>query len=207
MKTEKDFEDYLNTIKKIAAEEGFDTLDETYVRHLKARFLGEDVIIGQGARVSLRELKLSDLELFYAFEDAASEPVLKSFIKDSKEESEEYLQAYISHMYPMYDYGIWAVELKESGEVIGLCGLGQTPVFTQSCPELGYYIAPKWRKCGFASECVEIVLDYVKNYLEFPVIYAIIKEDNTISKGLLRKFGFRRIRSSDESDKNHLFCK
>jgi hypothetical protein len=34
------------------------------------------------------------------------------------------------------------------------------------------------------------VLDYVKNYLEFEWICAIIKEENRISKGILRKFGF-----------------
>jgi RimJ/RimL family protein N-acetyltransferase len=33
-------------------------------------------------------------------------------------------------------------------------------------------------------------LDYAKNYLEIPVIYAIIKEENRISEGILRKFGF-----------------
>ena len=35
----KDFEKYLNEIKKMALEEGYDSLDETYVEHLKARYL------------------------------------------------------------------------------------------------------------------------------------------------------------------------
>ena len=109
MRTEKDFEQYLKTIEQMAAEEGFDSLDETYVAHLRSRFWGQDVIIVKGTRILLRELKNSDLEVFYGFSDAKEESVLQSFLKGSRAKSEEYLTAYISHMYPMYDYGIWAV--------------------------------------------------------------------------------------------------
>lgn len=191
MKTEKDFLEYLATIEKIAKEEGFESLDETYITHLRARFFGEDVVIGKTGRITLREMKISDLETFYGFADAGKEPVLQAFIKESCEESEKHLQAYIDHMYPMYDYGIWAIEKNDTREIIGLCGLGQTEVKGEFCTDLGYYICPKWRNQGFASECIEFVLDYAKNYLEFPLIYAIIKEENRISKGILRKFGFQ----------------
>ena len=190
MKTEKEFENYLNNIKWAALEEGFDSLDETYVEHLRARYFEKDVIIGRTSRTILRELKMEDLEALYEFEDAVNEPVLQAFIKEDKKTSEIYLHAYIQNMYPMYDYGIWAVEEKESGRLIGLCGLGQSEVKGEFCTDLGYYICPKWRNQGIAAECIEFVLDYVKNYLEFPYIYAIIKEENRISKGILRKFGF-----------------
>ena len=190
MKTEKDFEKYLSEIEKIAAEEGYDSLDETYVAHLRARYFGEPVIIGETKRLVLREMQPEDIDAFYAFEDAGCEEVLGSFIKESKESSRKHLQAYIENMYPLYDYGIWAVELRDTKELIGLCGLGQTEVKGECCTDLGYYICPKCRNMGFASECVQFVLDYAKNYLEFPWIYAIIKEENRISKGILRKFGF-----------------
>ena len=185
-----EFEKYLDGIKKIAAEEGYAELDETYTEHLRARFFGEEVIIGRGPRVVLREMKLSDLEAFYGFADAKEEEILQAFIKETFAESEAHLKAYIAHMYPMYDYGIWTAELLDTKEIIGLCGLGQREVKGECCTDLGYYICPKWRKNGLASECVEIVLDYTKNYLEFPCVCAIIKEENRISKAILRKFGF-----------------
>ena len=184
------FEEYLETIEKIAKEEGYDSLDETYVRHLRARFFGEDVIIGTTKYLLLREIKMSDLNAFYEFEDARDEQILGAFLKNTKEESKEHLEAYISHMYPMYDYGMWTVEIKDTREIVGICGLGQAEVNGEMCTDLGYYICPKWRNKGLATECVEFVLDYVKNYLEFEWIYAIIKEENRISKGILRKFGF-----------------
>ena len=187
----KNFEQYLCEIKKIAEEEGYTSLDETYVEHLKSRYFGESVIIGERDRIILRELKLTDVDGFYEFEDADTEEVLCSFVKESKEASKMHLKAYVQNMYPLYDYGIWAVELKNTKEVIGLCGLGQTEIKGEYFTDLGYYICPKWRNQGIAGECVEIVLDYVKNYLEFPCIYAIIKEENRISKGILRKFRFQ----------------
>ena len=187
----KNFEQYLCEIKKIAEEEGYTSLDETYVEHLKSRYFGEPVIIGESDRIILRELKLTDVDGFYEFEDANTEEVLCSFVKESKEASKMHLKAYVQNMYPLYDYGIWAVELKNTKEVIGLCGLGQTEIKGEYFTDLGYYICPKWRNQGIAGECVEIVLDYAKNYLEFPCIYAIIKEENRISKGILRKFGFQ----------------
>lgn len=202
MKTEKEFLEYLKTIENIAKEEGFESLDETYKAHLRARYFGEDVVIGQSERILLREMKMSDLEAFYSFSDAGEEPVLQAFIKETYAESARHLKAYIENMYPMYDYGIWAVERIDNGEVIGLCGLGQAEVKGEFCTDLGYYICPKWRKRGFAYESIEIVLDYVKNYLEFPYIYAIIKEENRISKGILRKFGFEYKGLCEKTDGN-----
>lgn len=194
MKTEKDFLEYLKTIENIAKEEGFEYLDETYKAHLRARYFGENVVIGRSERVLLREMKMSDLEAFYSFSNAGDEPVLQAFLKETYAESENNLKAYIENMYPMYDYGIWVVESIDDGEVIGLCGLGQAEVKGEFCTDLGYYICPKWRKRRFAYESIEIVLDYVKNYLEFSWIYAIIKEENRISEGILRKFGFSEIK-------------
>lgn len=202
MKTEKDFEEYLSTIKQAAKEEGYDSLDKTYVEHLQCRFFGQDVVIGRSSRILLREIKMSDLEAFYAFEDAKEESVLGSFLKESYGESKAHLRAYVENMYPMYDHGIWTVERIEDGKIIGLCGLGRVEIDGAECTDLGYYICPKCRNQKFASECIEIVLDYAKNYLEFPVIYAIIKEDNRISKVILRKFGFEFIKMCEKSGEN-----
>ena len=192
-RTMKDFEEYIVGLEKMAAAEGFESLDETFVEHLKGRYFGLDVVIGESARISLREIKMSDLEAFYAFEGALEEPVLGAFLKDTKAESEAHLQAYIEHMYPLYDYGMWTVVEKNTGEIIGLCGLGHSEYLEAECTDLGYYICPKWRKKGIATECIEIVLDYAKNYLELPYVYAVAESQNTISQNILHKFGFLKV--------------
>lgn len=189
-RTQQDFEEYIESIRQMAKEEGYDTLDEVYVKHLKCRYFGQDVVIGESARISLREMKMSDLEAFYAFEGALDEPVLGVFLKATKAESKAHLQAYIVHMYPLYDYGMWTVVEKATGAVIGICGLGHSEYLEAECTDLGYYICPKWRGKGIATECIEIVLDYARDYLELPKLYAVVEESNIISKNILRKFGF-----------------
>lgn len=189
-----DFESYLDTIKEMAAEEGYDSLDETYVEHLRARYFGEDVIIGRSERVILRELKESDLEVLVRLPDAGQEPSLEAFIKGSCEESLHALKSYIRTMYPLYDYGIWAAESVRDGSFLGLCGIGNREVSGREYTDLGYYIRPEYRRQGLATECIEIVLDYARKYLEFSVIYAIIKEENRISEGILCKFDFEVIK-------------
>lgn len=206
MKTEKDFLEYLKPIRQAAAEQGFASLDETFTEHLRCRFFGRDVIIGQTKRLLIREIRILDLEAFYGFEDAKTEPVLKAFLKETREESAHFLQDYIAHMYPLYDYGIWTVEKAADGEVIGLCGLGRVEISGEAAVDLGYYIRPKCRKQGYAAESIEIVLDYVKNYLEIPVICAIIKEENRISAKVLQKFGFRNTGKQD-ADGNPVYEK
>lgn len=198
------FQKYIEELKKMAAEEGYDSLDETFVKHLRCRFLGQDVVIGESVRILLREMKMTDLEAIYGFEDADTEPVLQAFIQESPEASEEHLKAYIEHMYPMFDYGMWTVVEKKSGEIIGICGLGHVKCQEAEYTDLGYYICPKWRNRGIASECIEFVLDYAKNYLEIPLIYAIIKEENRISAGILRKFCFEYAGVYEETDERKL---
>lgn len=203
MKTEKEFSKYLDKIKQIAAKEGYDSLDETYVEHLKCRFLGREVNIGRTDRILLRELKITDLEALYGFWEAEQDPVLRAFVKVTPEESGEYLRAYIEYMYPLYDYGIWAVERISDSEMIGLCGLGRTEIDGAECTELGYYICPKCRNQGFASESIEIVLNYAKNYMEIPLVYAIIKEENKISAEILHQFGFQCKKKYEISGEKH----
>ena len=161
-KSQKDFIKYLSAIQQMAAQEGFNSLYETYVEHLRARFFGEAVIIGEARRVILREIKESDLEALYEFEGASLETILEAFLKESYEASKSYLQAYIDHMYPMYDYGIWAVELKETGEMIG-------DLFDLSQPESSYFdyhfILPQKM---FVNDCFEANKTKILKQYRFP---------------------------------------
>ena len=54
--------------------------------------------------------------------------------------------------YQEYGYGLWALEKKRTGEVIGECGLTNQLVKGKSYPEIGYHLCVKeWHK-GYAIE-------------------------------------------------------
>lgn len=203
-KTEAEYFEYLEEIRESARRLGFDSLDAVFEEHLRCRFFGKDVVIGQSKRLRLRELKHSDLDAMEHFADAGTESVLEAFLMENHEESERFLKKYIEYMYPMYEYGIWAVEKRETGEMIGLCGLGTPKVHGEDCTDIGYYICPRCRKRGYAEEAVKIVLDYAKNYLEIPLVYAIIRKENWISAEILHKFDFADV-SLPEDDRQGVF--
>ena len=49
--------------------------------------------------------------------------------------------------YQKYGFGLWAIELKETGEFIGDCGLTMQNIDGEALPEIGYHIHKKhWRK-------------------------------------------------------------
>ena len=195
MRTEKEFLEYLNTIKQMAAEEGYDSLDETYVSHVRARFFGEDVVAARSGRILLREMKMSDLEAFYGFSDAEREPVLKAFLKETKQETVEHLKSYIDTFYPLNDYGFWSILDVEHGEIIGICGLGQAELENEDdtqtvVTDIGYYIRPESRRQGYAMEAVSLALEYARDYLELSEVYALVEAGNVTSENLLKKAGF-----------------
>lgn len=94
--------------------------------------------------------------------------------------------SYIRCQYRFYEYGIWAVEKKESRELIGGCGFWDGE---EGEPEIGYWIGPAfWRK-GYGSEAVRAVLACVEELGKIP-IYAQIREENFPSRKLAEKLNF-----------------
>ena len=91
-------------------------------------------------RLSLREMTqadypslcriLQDEQVMYAYEGAFSDA-----------EIQEWLDRQISR-YQKWQFGLWAVILKETGELIGQCGLTMQPWKNQEVLEIGYLFQP-----------------------------------------------------------------
>ena len=56
-------------------------------------------------------------------------------------------------------FGLWAVCLKQSGEVIGDCGLTLQNINGKTLPEIGYHIRRDCQRKGYASEAARAVRD------------------------------------------------
>ena len=69
--------------------------------------------------------------------------------------------------YEKYGFGLWAVELKATGEFIGDCGLTMQPIDGEWLPEIGYHIhKAHWRR-GYAGEAARAVRDWAFNNRDF----------------------------------------
>jgi RimJ/RimL family protein N-acetyltransferase len=62
--------------------------------------------------------------------------------------------------YEEHGFGLWAVELKESGEFIGDCGLTYQDVAGTPELEIGYHIVQSQRRNGYALEAARACLDF-----------------------------------------------
>ena len=75
-------------------------------------------------------------------------------------------------------FGLWAVCLKETGEMIGDCGLTMQMINGQIKPEIGYHIRRDHQQKGYAAEVAIAVRDWAFDNTPFRVIYSYMKYTN-----------------------------
>jgi len=89
----------------------------------------------------------------------------------------------------------WAIELKETGEVIGCIGYfvhGESNIdIGENDAEAGYWVArPYWNR-GIATEALRLLIDYCKREKGFQFLWCDFFVDNPASGRVMEKCGFR----------------
>jgi RimJ/RimL family protein N-acetyltransferase len=104
------------------------------------------------------------------------------------EDARGYISSGAMASYERHQFGLSVVELKATGEPIGMCGLLQRE--SLDAPDLGYaYFEQHWSK-GYAFEAASLVLQDAESRLGLRRILAIISIDNAASERVLIKLGF-----------------
>ena len=80
--------------------------------------------------------------------------------------------------YQIFGFGLWAVCLKDTGEMIGDCGLTMQLIDGQIRPEIGYHIRADHQRQGFATEAARAVRDWTFCNTPFRVVYSYMKAEN-----------------------------
>jgi len=75
------------------------------------------------------------------------------------------------------------------GRIIGTIGL-QNIVRPDGNAEVGYWVAPKFWRRGYASEALRLILNYAFTDLNMYRVYAIVSAKNRGSVAVLEKAGF-----------------
>lgn len=89
-------------------------------------------------------------------------------------------------------YGMWIVEVQESGQVIGHCGLQRLEQGDEV--ELGYYLGRAGWGNGYATEAAAAALTYGFDRCALSRIVAVVRHDNTASQNVLGKLGMRHVK-------------
>jgi RimJ/RimL family protein N-acetyltransferase len=88
-----------------------------------------------------------------------------------------------------YDHLAWAVCKKSSDQCIGMVNYHHRDARNRRL-ELGYIVAPKHQRKGFAAEIVRAVIRYCLDKLDVHRIEALIHPDNVASTRLVEGLGF-----------------
>jgi RimJ/RimL family protein N-acetyltransferase len=139
-------------------------------------------------RLILRPMLVSDFDaLGLIFGDPK---VMASFKEDpfTREQMQRWLQRNLDHQ-KEFGYGLFSVILKETGELIGDCGLEQMEVNEEQAAELGYDFRSEFWNQGYATEAATAVRDYAFDVLKLPMLISLIRVGNLASKRVAEKAG------------------
>jgi RimJ/RimL family protein N-acetyltransferase len=143
-------------------------------------------------RLRLREFTDADAPALYAlYQDAATMRFMGP-PPASLEEEIENIRAHRSRYYEARGYGLWGVELRETGAMVGRCGLLDTTIDGRAEVELSYLLDPAYLGRGLATEAARAVLDFAAAALGLNRVVAVIDPLNIASRRVAERLGMRR---------------
>jgi len=141
-------------------------------------------------RILLRPWRDADAEILFKY---ASDPDVGPRAgwtpHKNIEESHEIIQNYFSNDHT------WAIELKESNQVIGTIGYmlsGESNIeIGENDAEIGFWVAKPYWNQGICTEALQLLLDYCINTKHFCTLWGDYFVDNPASYRVMKKCGFK----------------
>lgn len=141
-------------------------------------------------RLTIRELTLDDAEFIFGL---VNEPSWLEHIGDRGVRTLDDARGYLTNgplaMYARHGYGLWRVERREDGAVVGICGLLKRDTLPDA--DIGFAFLPAYWSQGYAREAARATLDHGFSALGMPRIAAIVSRHNAASIRLLERLGLR----------------
>lgn len=142
-------------------------------------------------RLRLREMTMDDFDALYA---VLADPEIMQHYPYAFDEGK--VRGWIRRnmdRYRTFGFGLWAVCLKESGEMIGDCGLTMQTIGGIIRPEIGYHIRRDMQRKGYAAEAASAVRDWTFEHTPFREIYSYMKYTNEPSARTAQAWGCRQV--------------
>lgn len=165
-------------------------LDHDYLEKVYRRYVGIPWDILTTDRCFVRETVTEDLDELYAIYAVPSITKYTEGLYPERAQEEAYLQDYTENMYYFYNYGVWTICDKTTGQVIGRAGFSNREGYED--PELGFVIGAPWQRQGYATEVCKALLEYGKEELGFEQVQMLVMPENEVSLRLGGKLGFHR---------------
>lgn len=142
-------------------------------------------------RLIYRRLLESDFDAWLPFHQ---DPSSMQYWSGPEEEPEVACRNWFNKVFYRYDNNLGghnALILKDTGELVGMCGLLIQTVDDMEELEIGYSLLPAFRGKGFASEAAIKCREFATEHQLRESIISIIHEDNVPSKKVALKNGMQ----------------
>ncbi len=144
----------------------------------------------QTERLILRPMTEKDADFIL---ELLNDPAFIRYIGDRKVRTLEGARVYITDgpvaSYARNGFGLYLVELRESGESMGMCGLIRRN--TLKDVDIGYAFLPKFWSRGYAFEAAQEMKLYAREELGLKRLVAVVDPENLASIYLLEKLGMK----------------
>ena len=157
-------------------------------------------------RLFLREMKENDFDALY--EVLAVSDIMRHYPYTFDESRvRNWIRRNIER-YRIFGFGLWAVCLKETGEMIGDCGLTMQLIDGEIKPEIGYHIRADKQRNGYAKEAAIAVRDWTFNNTPFQIVYSYMKYTNEPSVKTAISYGCKQVDEykDDENEITKVFA-
>lgn len=144
-------------------------------------------MIFETKRLILREMSTEDYDALYAV--LADSDIMQHYPYTFDEARVRGWIERNMERYRIFGFGLWAVCLKETGEMIGDCGLTMQNIGGVIKPEIGYHIRKDMQQKGYAKEAASAVRDWTFENTTFNIIFSYMKYTNTPSAKSAQSWG------------------
>ncbi len=142
----------------------------------------------------IRKIEMEDAQ--YLYENHLEEEVKRWIPNESYadlEETKEAIEFYVDCVNCRHLPYVLAVELKETGELIGDTGVNEVEGSPDEV-EIGYGICKKYSGNGYAAELLKAMTAFIKRTFGMNVLYGRVMRGNNASVRVLEKNGYEFVK-------------
>ena len=154
-------------------------------------------------RLILREYKMEDFDGL--FELLSDPETMQHYPKPYDADGTRRWLNWSLDNYEKYGFGLWAMELKETGEFLGDCGLTLQNIDGESLPEIGYHIHKRHWRQGFGSEAARAVRDWAFEHTDYNCLYSYMKYTNVASYSTAASCGMKKKKEYPDKEDGILY--
>ena len=144
-------------------------------------------VVLETERLVLRHLEPGDVDALHL---VLGDPETMTYYPSafSREKTTEWIE-WNRSSYERYGFGLWGLVLRESGELIGDCGLISQDVDGASLIEIGWHVRRDLWGQGLATEAAVASRDHGFATLEVPRLISLVRPENVASCRVAEKIG------------------